>query len=83
MILRDPVERLFSQHAEAVANGQARPDFLAWVEQQARGAAWQPPMGAVWNGFYARHPARYRDCFPAQRHQQIFRYEDYVAAPHE
>jgi hypothetical protein len=81
MILRDPVERLFSQHAEAVANGQARRDFLAWVEeQQAQEASWQPPMGAVWNGFYARHLARYRACFPAQQ-LQIFRYEDYVAAP--
>jgi hypothetical protein len=81
MILRDPVERLFSQHAEAVANGQARRDFLAWVEeQQAREAGWQPPMGAVWNGFYARHLARYRACFPA-RQLQILRYEDYAAAP--
>jgi hypothetical protein len=81
MILRDPVERLFSQHAEAVANGQAREDFVTWVEEQrAREAACQPPMGAVWNGFYARHLARYRACFPAQQ-LQIFRYEDYVAAP--
>jgi hypothetical protein len=81
MILRDPVERLFSQHAEAVGNGQARGDFLAWVEeQQRREAAWQPPMGAVWNGFYARHLARYRACFPA-RQLQVFRYEDYKAEP--
>jgi hypothetical protein len=81
MILRDPVERLFSQHAEAVANGQARRDFLAWVEeQQAQEATLQPPMGAVWNGFYARQLARYRACFPT-RQLQIFRYEDYVAAP--
>jgi hypothetical protein len=81
MMLRDPVERLFSQHAEAVANGHARREFLAWVEeQQAREATSQAPLGAAWNGFYARHLARYRACFPA-RQLQIFRYEDYSAAP--
>jgi len=81
MVLRNPVERLFSQHAEAVANGHARAEFLPWVEEQrAREATRQPQMGAVWSGFYARHLARYRACFPA-RQLQILRYEDYSAAP--
>lgn len=68
-----------SQHAETVANGQARADFLPWVpEQRAREAA--EHLGVVWNGFYARHLARYRACFPA-RQLQIFRYEDFLNAP--
>jgi len=65
MILRDPVERLFSQHSQAVGNGDARPEFLLWVEeQQALEATWEPKLGAVWNGFYARHVERYLKYFP-------------------
>jgi sulfotransferase family protein len=73
MILRDPVERLFSQHAEAAARGQARPEFLQWVQEQQG-------QGAIWIGFYGRHVTRYLDSFPAgQLH--IVLYEDYAARP--
>jgi Sulfotransferase family len=81
MILRDPVERLFSQHAEAVSHGHARREFLPWVEeQQALEAAWEPRLGAVWNGCYAQHVARYLERFPAQQ-LRILLYEDYSATP--
>jgi len=73
MILRDPVERLFSQHGEAAARGQARREFLPWVEEQQG-------RGAVWIGFYMQHLTRYLDAFPpGQVH--IVLYEDYVAGP--
>ena len=81
MVLRDPVDRLFSQHAEAVGRGEARRDFLAWVEeQQTQEAAWAPRLGAVWNGFYAQHVARYFEHFPTQQ-LRIHLYEDYSARP--
>jgi hypothetical protein len=81
MMLRDPVERLFSQHAEAVGRGDAHLEFLPWVEeQQAQEAAWQPTLGPVWNGFYARHLARYFEYFP-RRQVRIHLYEDYSATP--
>jgi hypothetical protein len=81
MILRDPVERLFSQHSQAVGNSDARPEFLLWVEeQQALEAKWQPKLGAVWNGFYARHVERYLKYFPREQ-LRIFLYEQYSASP--
>jgi hypothetical protein len=81
MMLRDPVERLFSQHAQAVGRGEARRDFLSWVdEQQAQETAREPRLGAVWNGFYAKHVTRYLEHFPAQQ-VKIFLYEDYSTMP--
>jgi hypothetical protein len=81
MILRDPVDRLYSQYSEAAAEGQAGGDFLAWVEeQQTDEERLQPRLGAVWNGFYARHVHRYREHFP-ENQIRIYLYSEYRRAP--
>jgi hypothetical protein len=81
MMLRDPVERLYSQFAQAASRGQARPQFLPWVEeQQAHEATYSPRLGAVWNGFYAQHLARWLQHFPRPQIQVLF-YDDYRADP--
>jgi hypothetical protein len=83
MMLRDPVDRLYSQYSQAVSRGDARPGFLRWVEeQQTAEATYQPKLGAVWNGFYARHLRRYLDHFPKQQVRTYF-YEDYRRSPRE
>ncbi len=81
MVLRDPVARLYSQHAQAASRGHARPEFLPWVEeQQALESRQEPRLGAVWNGFYARHLERYRACFAASQIKTVL-YEQYTAQP--
>jgi hypothetical protein len=81
MMLRDPVDRLYSQYSEALAEGEAQPDFLSWVNQQRKAEEKRDPrLGAVWNGFYARHVARYREHFPAEQ-IRIYFYQDYRKAP--
>ena len=82
MILRDPALRLFSQYSQAVGNGTVAAGFLDWLQtQRALEARVQPRLGAIWNGFYARHLERYRASFPASQ-IKIFFYEDYAADPH-
>lgn len=81
IMLRDPADRLFSQYSEALAKGQARPEFLSWVEeQQAAEASRKPRLGAVWNGFYAQHLRRYREHFPPRQIRTHF-YDDYLQSP--
>jgi hypothetical protein len=81
MILRDPVDRLFSQYSEAVGEGEASLGFLHWVDEQAAlESARTPRLGAVWNGFYARHLQRYLEHFPSEQVQVCF-YEDYCRSP--
>lgn len=80
-MLRDPVDRLYSQYSQAAGAGATRHGFLPWVEQQlAEEAAWRPRQGAVWHGFYARRLRHYLAIFPAQQ-LRSYLYEDYLAAP--
>jgi len=82
MMLRDPVDRLYSQYSEAAGRGQAELDFLPWVEQQqVLEAASQPRLGAVWNGFYAQHLKRYLENFPPQQVRANL-YQDYRRSVH-
>ena len=81
MLLRDPVERLYSQYSQAASEAGMRLPFLPWVEkQQALEAALEPRLGAVWNGLYAEHVQRYLVVFPPQQ-LRIHRYEDFSTAP--
>jgi hypothetical protein len=81
MMLRDPVDRLFSQYAGARATGVTSVTFGQWVaEQMSAEAERRPPFGPVWTGKYAVHLKRYLDCFPpAQVH--VCLYDDYARAP--
>ncbi len=81
MMLRDPVDRLFSHFAAARAAGSTDQAFVAWGLEQARAeAARATPTGPVWPGRYARHLQSYLECFP---HQQVraYLYEDFVRSP--
>ncbi len=81
MILRDPVDRLFSHYASAHAVGVTDRTFLDWVEEQAAAeAARHPPFGPIWAGFYAKHLQRFRDVFPAPQ-VRVLLYERYRSAP--
>jgi len=81
MILRDPVDRLFSQYSQALSHGEVGPDFLSWVEEQwTAEQARTPRVGAVWNGFYAQHVRRYLDHFPADQ-VRVYLYQEYRQSP--
>jgi len=81
LLLRDPVDRLHSQYAEAIARGDAQGGFLAWVEQQqSLEARRHPRLGAVWNGFYAQHLGRFLRYFPAEQ-VRCYWYEQLCSAP--
>ncbi len=81
VMLRDPVDRLFSQYAAAVGSGDTRKAFVPWVEEQrAAEAGRRPAFGPVWTGFYASHLARYFEHF-ARDQVRVFLYEDYSRTP--
>ncbi|MBI3262198.1 MAG: sulfotransferase [Acidobacteria bacterium] len=81
MMLRDPVDRLFSQYAAARAGGETRGAFLPWVaEQVSAEAARRPPFGPVWTGKYASHLQRYLEYFPRDQ-VRVYLYDDYARTP--
>jgi hypothetical protein len=81
MILRDPVERLFSQYSSALAASRAGSDFGDWITGQERAEATRSPRyGPIWTGMYAQHVKRYRAEFPADR-IRIYLYDDYRDRP--
>jgi hypothetical protein len=81
MMLRDPVDRLFSHFSAAQAAGQARGSFTSWVAEQVRAdRARATPAGPVQPGRYGRHLQRYLDCFSREQ-VRVYLYEDYVRAP--
>jgi len=83
IMLRDPVDRLYSQYSEALAEGEAQPEFLSWVDEQREAEEkLDPRLGAVWNGFYARHVTRYRAHFPEEQ-IRIYFYQDYRKTPRQ
>lgn len=81
MMLRDPVDRLFSQYAAARGAGETLKTFVPWVaEHRSAEATRQPPFGPVWTGQYALHVQRYLECFPPSQ-VRIHVYDDYVRTP--
>jgi hypothetical protein len=78
IMLRHPVDRLYSQYVAALSLGLTRAGFARWAEeQQALEARRHPPFGVVWTGRYAEHLQRFRTHFPADRLHVAF-YDDYV-----
>jgi sulfotransferase family protein len=81
VMLRHPVDRLFSQYASAVGAGDATGSFGAWADEQARlEAGRQPRFGAVWTGMYGEHLGRWYKAFPESQ-VRLFFYEDYCERP--
>jgi hypothetical protein len=83
MMLRNPVDRLFSQYASARSVGEAEGGFGEWVDEQMRQEADRAPrFGAIWTGMYAAHVRRWQASF-APEQLRVFFYEDYAARPRE
>jgi hypothetical protein len=81
IMLRDPVDRLYSQYVAARAHGLTRTDFARWsMEQVSEEATRQPPFGAAWTGRYAEHLQRFQKHFPASQIHVSF-YDEYAANP--
>jgi hypothetical protein len=83
MMLRNPVDRLFSQYASALGAGEAQGSFGEWTGEQMRlEAGRQPRFGPVWTGMYATHLQRWLTAFSADQ-VRVFFYEDYQARPEQ
>jgi hypothetical protein len=81
MMLRDPVDRLFSHYLGACATGTTRLGFVPWVDEQRELEARRTPTwGPVWPGWYAAHLTRYLAAFPA-RQIAVHSYDDYARTP--
>lgn len=81
MVLRDPAERLFSHYASALAAGQVRGDFSAWVDEQMRAESKRDPrFGPIHTGMYATHLRCWLASFPLTQVRVHF-YEDYRDSP--
>jgi len=77
MVLRDPIDRLFSQYASAPGAGEVRGPFGAWIDEQEKAeSARTVRFGPIWTGMYASHLRRYLDVFPAEQ-VRVHLYEDY------
>jgi hypothetical protein len=83
IMLRDPVDRLFSQYASARSAREADGTFGEWAKEQMRQEAGRSPrFGPVWTGMYAVHLRRWRASFAADQ-LRVFFFEDYSARPLE
>jgi hypothetical protein len=81
MMLRDPIDRLFSHYVGARATGATFVGFVAWAREQFEVEATRRPVqGAVWTGRYGLHLTRYLASFPARR-VRVHLYDDYVRSP--
>jgi hypothetical protein len=81
MMLRDPVDRLFSQYVASRAAGETHASFVPWTtEQLSAEAARRPPFGPVWAGRYVVHLRRYLECISWSQ-LRVYLYDDYARAP--
>jgi hypothetical protein len=80
MILRNPVDRLFSRFLATRDRGSAT-TFVGWLgERVAEDEGRHPPSGPIWPGRYGIHLRRYLDAFPPGQ-VRVFLYDDYVHSP--
>jgi len=82
MILRDPVERAFSQHLHARALGAVKGTFSEHLRAGLRqaGARFGVAHPFLELGLYSEQVARFRALFPADQ-IRIFEYEEYRMRP--
>jgi hypothetical protein len=81
MMLRDPIDRLFSHYVGARAAGATFVGFVAWAREQIEVEATRRPVwGAVWTGRYGLHLTRYLASFPAPQ-VRVHLYDDYARSP--
>ena len=80
MMLRNPIDRLFSRYLAARDSGE-RASFSEWIDRRvAEDESRDRPAGPIWPGRYAVHLQRYLASFPA-RQVRAFLYDDYVRTP--
>jgi len=80
MMLRNPIDRLFSRYLAARDSG-ATASFGEWIDLRvAEDERRDRPAGPIWPGRYAVHLQRYLASFPA-RQVRAFVYDDYVRNP--
>ena len=80
MMLRNPLDRLFSRFLASRAAGEAA-TFAQWLDRRvADDHAREQPSGPIWPGRYAVHLQRYLESFPAAQ-LRVFLYDDYVRMP--
>jgi hypothetical protein len=88
MMLRNPIDRLFSRYLAARDSGETA-SFSAWLDRrvaedegrdQPAGPFDKLRAGPIWPGRYAVHLQRYLASFPA-RQVRAFVYDDYVRTP--
>jgi hypothetical protein len=82
MILRNPVERAFSQYHHAVTGGWIRVSFheQLQISLESRGESFDVMNPHLAWGLYYEQVRRYLDLFPAEN-VKIFLYEDYRDRP--
>ena len=80
-VLRDPVERAFSDYLMYVRDGEEKDGFAgALAAQEERRRAGSPTGYYLETGFYGRQLRPYFDAFPRDR-IQVHLFEDFVADP--
>ncbi len=80
-VLRDPVERAFSDYLMYVRDGNEREDLSrALEEQEERRRAGSPTGYYLESGFYGRQLRPYFEAFPGER-IQVHLFEDFAADP--
>jgi sulfotransferase family protein len=84
MILRDPVERAFSQYMQWTSHGEVRESFLEVCKKSIanRGGRFQWMSPFLELGLYAEQVKRYLDLFPREN-IRICLYEDYRSEPEQ
>lgn len=83
VILRDPVERAFSQYLHNVADGVVKVSFREQIERGARHALreFQPLYPFLENGLYYEQVKRYLDVFPRQNVRALLYEEAWADTP--
>ena len=80
-VLRNPVERAFSDYLMYVRDGDEKLDFVAALdEQEARRRAGSPTGYYLETGFYGRQLLPYFEAFPREQ-IQVHLFEDFTADP--
>src|SRR5262249_53230777 len=68
VILRNPVDLLFSYYKWAHGFSRTNASFREWVDQERRREAQQAtPSGKIWIGRYATHMRRWLEQFPREQ----------------
>ncbi len=80
VMLRDPVERLYSRYMHLARENRQPSD--TFEDALSGNRIWWERNDLISEGFYSRHWARYQELFAAEQLKVCF-YEDFVSRPNE